>query len=92
MRPRRENDHEADKKRRQKQEDDVLRWSEVDWTAGDVHIPRRQRHLTRPLAGTFPTRKLEVLRVRDVRHDDVRRAKGLMNGSGRLLRYEEGSR
>jgi hypothetical protein len=68
-------DHDQrDEQRRQQEEDDMLRRTEVDDAEGaaEIHVPRRERHLTGPFGSPFPARKLEVLRVRDVGHDDVR--------------------
>src|SRR5206468_12313405 len=63
----------------------------VDPPSTDVHVPGRQGHLARPLADALDARELDLLRVRDVRHDDVRGAQHLVHGSRRLLRGSRGN-
>ena len=60
--------------------------AEVDRLSADVHVPRRQLGLTRPLTQTLEAGKVDLLGVRDVRHDDVGRPKRFLHRLRRLLR------
>src|SRR6185312_16478478 len=85
MRARRPDQDDADEEGRQQLEEDVLREPHVERVAGDRDVVRREGVLAGPLLEAMEARELDGLRVRDVRHNDIGRAKLLLDRIRRLL-------
>jgi hypothetical protein len=83
MRSRDEKHHHDAKQAGQREKDHVLGRTQVDDPAADLHVPDGEPNAALPVLPVLEARKLELLRVRDVRHDDLGRRRHMSRGSGR---------